>query len=112
MCSSDLLGDRRFWPHPHRFDPERFLGGQEVVADAFVPQGGGEVATGHRCPGEDVALGILAVSCSVLASADWFVPAQDLDIPQDRVPTRPTSGVRLVARSSRASRPAVHPTGR
>lgn len=59
----DLYGtnhDPQVWRHPSRFDPERFLG---PVPDpfAFVPQGGGDPAVHHRCPGEPISLGIMGV---------------------------------------------------
>ncbi|MGL5927629.1 MAG: cytochrome P450 [Dermatophilaceae bacterium] len=90
------LRDRRHWHEPQRFDPERFLGGQDLVADALVPQGGGSVVHGHRCPGEEVTLGILAASLAEIASADWRLPPQDLSVALHRVPTAPASGIRLV----------------
>lgn len=39
------------WDHPWSFRPERFLG-YEPAPYEFVPQGGGNVERGHRCPGE------------------------------------------------------------
>jgi len=96
----DVVGtnrDERHWPDPLVFDPTRFLpegGGWEP--DALVPQGGGVVATGHRCPGEDTTLGLIAVTASTLAAVRWRLPAQDLRVTHHRMPTRPASGVRLV----------------
>src|SRR3712207_8375208 len=56
-----------------RFDPDRFLNGS-VDLDTLVPQGGGEAATGHRCPGESVTLAMLAVAARVLARTPHTVP--------------------------------------
>src|SRR3546814_20911466 len=60
----DLYGtnhDGRCWPQPERFDPERFLG-EEPDRFAFVPQGGGEPAVPHRCPGEPITTRIMNVA--------------------------------------------------
>ena len=81
--------DPAHWP-----DPDRFLTGP-VDPETLVPQGGGDVATGHRCPGEDVVLTMIAVATRTLARLDYTLPPQDLEVDLSRVPTRPRSGVLL-----------------
>ncbi|MER5764645.1 cytochrome P450 [Streptomyces sp. NPDC002082] len=100
--------DPAFWDRPYDFAPERFLG-REPGPGELIPQGGGDARTGHRCPGEDITLSLLAALSSALARTDPAVPRQDLSIPLSRIPTRPRSGfvieVASRARSRHASRP-------
>ncbi|GHE91254.1 fatty-acid peroxygenase [Streptomyces longispororuber] len=94
MVLLDLYGqnhDPELWTDPYTFDPERFTG-REPGRDELVPQGGGEVSGGHRCPGEDVTLAVLSTLLPRLARLDHRVPGQDLRIPLRRVPTLPRSG--------------------
>jgi fatty-acid peroxygenase len=95
----DVVGtnrDERYWSHPGVFDPGRFLPGQTWEPDALVPQGGGNVATGHRCPGEDVTLGLIAATASYLAARRWSAGDRDVSVSSRRMPTRPTRGMRIV----------------
>ncbi|MEU5216903.1 cytochrome P450 [Streptomyces sp. NPDC020807] len=92
----DLYGqdhDPALWGDPYRFDPLRFTG-PGGLGD-LVPQGGGDPARGHRCPGEDVTVTVLAALASELAALTYAVPEQDLSIPLSHVPTLPRSGVVL-----------------
>jgi fatty-acid peroxygenase len=86
------------WPQPNVFRPDRFLDDQEFsgrVAGAFelVPQGGGH-PSGHRCPGESVALRLLMVTVGCLAQVDYEMP-ESTDVDLSRIPTLPTHGLRL-----------------
>ncbi|MEU7605102.1 cytochrome P450 [Streptomyces sp. NPDC041003] len=83
--------DPELWDRPYHFDPGRFLG-HEPGRDALIPQGGGDARTGHRCPGEDITVSLLAALAPALADLDFAVPRQDLSIPLSRIPTRPRSG--------------------
>ncbi|MEV6781293.1 cytochrome P450 [Streptomyces sp. NPDC051098] len=83
--------DPDVWPDPYAFRPERFLG-RSVASDELIPQGGGDAATGHRCPGEDITVALLSCLSTRLADMNYLVPPQDLSISLRRVPARPSSG--------------------
>ncbi|MFF9221039.1 cytochrome P450 [Streptomyces viridosporus] len=86
--------DESLWGDPYAFRPQRFLE-RPAQRDELIPQGGGDPATGHRCPGEGVTLGVLEALAVRLARLEYTVPEQNLTIPLNRVPTRPHSGVLL-----------------
>lgn len=94
----DLHGtdhDARIWGDPERFRPERFEG-VDPRPFAFVPQGGGEHHTGHRCAGEWITIEIMAAAVRILTTRiGYTLPDQDLRIDRRRMPTAPTSGVRI-----------------
>jgi fatty-acid peroxygenase len=93
----DLHGmnhDPNIWPEPETFDPGRFAG-RQPDAYTFVPQGGADPHTGHRCAGERVTVELLKSAVRALTRISWSVPEQDLSFPLSRIPTRPRSGVVL-----------------
>ncbi|WP_418959790.1 cytochrome P450 [Streptomyces tritici] len=97
MLLLDVYGqnhDPELWEAPYRFLPDRFLGAPPHP-DRLIPQGGGP-RDGHRCPGEDITVSVLAALSRELARLAFTVPDQDLRIPLHRIPTRPRSGLRLV----------------
>ncbi|UJV45417.1 cytochrome P450 [Streptomyces sp. AMCC400023] len=94
MVLLDLYGqnhDPELWDLPYTFEPQRFLE-RPPQRDDLVPQGGGDRATGHRCPGEDVTVALLRALGPRLARLTYDVPAQDLRIPLTRMPARVRSG--------------------
>ncbi len=100
MVLLDLYGqnhDARLWDDPYAFEPERFVD-RPIGAFELVPQGAGDARTGHRCPGEGVAVALLQALAIRLARLDYDVPEQDLTISLRRIPARPRSGVIIAAR--------------
>lgn len=80
------LHDPELWDEPQRFDLDRFRGTEP--GECFVPQGGGDVRTGHRCPGERIAVELIKTATRHLV--DQPVGADvPCHIPLDRLPTRP-----------------------
>jgi fatty-acid peroxygenase len=93
----DLHGtdhDPQLWADPEQFDPERFAG-RSPEPFSFVPQGGGDPATGHRCAGERLSVELLKSAVRALTRLSYDLPEQDLTVPLSRIPTRPRSGVVL-----------------
>lgn len=62
--------DPRMWRDPDTFDPHRF-DFTPVTPYNLVPQGGGHRETGHRCPGEDLTLAVLATLVDRVARMSW-----------------------------------------
>lgn len=84
--------DPRSWDEPDRFLPERFVGwpGDPYT---FVPQGAGDHARGHRCPGEWATIALVRSAVRALTrDIAYTVPEQDLRIPRSHIPPRPASG--------------------
>jgi len=84
----------RSWGDPEVFRPERFL---DHDRDAFelVPQGGGDVRLGHRCPGEPIALTLLDRTLHQLARTGWSVSTTDPEL--RRIPNLPGDGLVVTA---------------
>jgi fatty-acid peroxygenase len=97
----DILGtdlDERSWEHAGRFDPDRFVGVDDYEAiAAFVPHGGADVATGHRCPGEKLAIAGLAAAVATLSDPRITILGEGLGVDRRRLPTKPASGGRVRA---------------
>nr|AGU12329.1 Cytochrome P450 [uncultured organism] len=91
----DLYGtthDEALFPEPHRFKPHRILSWRDKNF-AFIPQGAGDVATTHRCPGEQVTVEILMEAVRILTrEMTYEVPTQSFDVSLRRVPAVPESG--------------------
>ncbi len=83
------------WSDANTFDPDRFWSDAAERPD-FIPQGGGCVETGHRCPGEGIAMGLLSTVVPSLARLDWSIHPDDRVYSRRRVPARPDGGVRLL----------------
>ncbi|MDH6514964.1 fatty-acid peroxygenase [Streptomyces sp. SAI-135] len=101
----DLYGqnhDPDLWDAPYAFAPQRFVG-RPPRPDELVPQGGADRATGHRCPGEDITVALLAALGPRLARLEYDVPEQDLRIPLNRMPARVRSGFVLHAVRARVT---------
>lgn len=99
----DVIGvnhDPATWADPHSFRPDRFLL-HEPGAFELVPQGGGH-PSGHRCPGESIAIGLLIESVRVLAATEYDV-VSPREVDRSRIPTLPPEGLVL----SRARVPAA-----
>ena len=98
------LRDPARWSEPLRFSPRRFLDDPHRHDDALVPQGGGDVLRGHRCPGEDPVLGVLAVSLRALAEV-VVEPTGDLPpVDERRVPATVHGLERLPLRTAPGDR--------
>jgi fatty-acid peroxygenase len=94
----DLYGtnhDSRIWRHPYAFDPTRFRA-WDNDSHTLVPQGGGDVRSTHRCPGERISLELVKAAVLLLAAADHQVAAQDLSISLGKMPALPSSGFILL----------------
>lgn len=90
----DLYGtnhDARVWKNPDTFRPERFQDWDESPFN-FIPQGGGDHATGHRCPGEWITIALMKNALRTLTEEmSYDVPDQDLRIPLSSMPALPNS---------------------
>jgi fatty-acid peroxygenase len=95
----DILGtdtDARSWKRPDDFDPERFRDVADYEAlPAFVPHGGADVASGHRCPGEKLAIAGLAAAIATLSDPRVRILGSGLSVNRRRLPTKPASGARV-----------------
>jgi fatty-acid peroxygenase len=91
----DIYGTHRHpgtWPDGELFRPERFEGRQGNGFD-LIAQGGGDPATGHRCPGEALTVELTTSALRLLAGAiGYTVPQQDLSVNLARMPALPASG--------------------
>lgn len=95
----DILGtdtDDGSWANPERFDPERFRDVEDYEAvPTFIPQGGADVATGHRCPGEKLVIAGLTAAIAVLSDPRLTILDSGLGVNRRRLPTKPASGGRV-----------------
>ncbi|MFG6637938.1 cytochrome P450 [Sulfitobacter sp. 1A12126] len=98
----DLYGtntDPRSWDAPLEFLPERFQNWGESPFD-FIPQGGGDHYTNHRCPGEWIAINQMKVFCRYLVNEiDYDVPDQGLELDSRELPSLPEN--RFIMRNIR-----------
>ncbi|KAA2237975.1 cytochrome P450 [Salinarimonas soli] len=100
----DLYGtnrDGRTWEEPDAFRPDRFRG-RAIGSYDMIPQGGGDHADTHRCPGEWLLIEQLkTVVRGLTREMTYDVPDQDLGIDLGRMPALPNS--RFVMRNVRAA---------
>ncbi len=90
----DIYGtnhDARYWENPDTFWPDRFRNWNGSPFN-FIPQGGGDYLTGHRCAGEWITIELTKTALTFLTQGMTYqVPQQDLSFSLSRMPTYPKS---------------------
>lgn len=87
-----IMRDPSYYKNPHSFEPERFLGAEEVTDSHFLAFGGGR----RGCVGGKLGLAMLQLTLASLVHAyDWAPPA-GMD-PQD-IKVTPTLSMVLAPR--------------
>ncbi|MCC9137420.1 cytochrome P450 [Pontibacter silvestris] len=105
------LHDERLWERPNAFSPERFRDWDGSPFD-FIPQGGGDYMTGHRCAGEWITIEAMKVAVNYLTKAmEYRVPNQDLDMSLSRMPTIPVSRFIISQVRATADKPSLDSAG-
>jgi cytochrome P450 len=93
------LHDGQVFPEPDTFDPDRWLPDRVSArqADAWVPHGGGEQLSGHRCAGERLAeLMLKALAVMTLRDFDWEFPEeQSFEPTTGKLFATPAGGLRV-----------------
>ncbi|WP_413293649.1 cytochrome P450 [Bdellovibrio sp. HCB185ZH] len=62
------------WDNPNEFNPNRFNGKTWENLPDFIPQGGGNWRSGHRCPGEFITIQLMSVAL------DYFTRRMDFKL--------------------------------
>ena len=89
--------DTRIWNEPFTFRPEHFRNWNGDMF-SFIPHGGGDPASGHRCPGEGITVEILKAALDFLVNKiEYKMPKQDLSYNLAQIPTLPKSKVILTS---------------
>jgi len=84
--------DPKLWRQPEQFYPQRFKNRREDQFD-FIPHGGGDSNTGHRCAGEKITIWTMkSVLRFLVEEIRYDVPPQDTNFSMARIPTLPRSG--------------------
>ncbi|PTL40257.1 cytochrome P450 [Alkalicoccus saliphilus] len=90
----DFFGTNRHpdtWEKPDQFIPERFHKWKESPF-SFIPMGGGDHHTGHRCAGEWLTVIVMrAVFQYLTTKLSYHVPEQDLSYDLNEMPAVPKS---------------------
>lgn len=90
----DFFGTNRHpdsWQQGDRFIPERFKDWNGSPF-SFIPQGGGDHYTGHRCAGEWMTVMVMQAFFKYFTeNISYTVPEQDLSYDMTRLPTMPKS---------------------
>lgn len=94
----DIYGmnhSNKLYASPNTFKPERFKQG---LGDDyhFIPHGGGNPATGHRCPGEGVTVKLMKTTLDFLVhKITYQLPKQEFEFDLGKIPTLPKSKIIL-----------------
>jgi fatty-acid peroxygenase len=92
----DLFGtnrDARNWPEANAFCPAQLRGADFREGFKIVPQGAGNPAVTHRCPGESLAVELIKSAIRMLTwELEYDIPEQDLSVNLQEIPALPKSG--------------------
>lgn len=92
----DLYGNNHhpdLWEEPDTFNPARFEQWDGSPFD-FIPQGGGDYMTGHRCAGEWLTIEVLKTCIHILINQmDYTLPDQNFKLRMNRMPSIPKSKI-------------------
>jgi len=106
----DLYGtnhDSRIWKEPELFQPDRFLQREPTPYD-FIPQGGGEYALNHRCPGEWITVSLMQLTSRFLTQKIHYeVRDQKLEIDFSQMPALPRDQFMISSVRATGSQPVA-----